>query len=165
LVLLTALTSFLAECIRLLKPGGIFGATTPDKDPAYSMWMPDLRSAFASFPFNAIFPEDFPLQMHDQGHWADAAWVGSHLAEQGLVDVKTQVAKGHFSVRDADDFLETFGGMLAWVRNGWWDEETREAHSLEEVRELTKKHLIEKHAGKGWKVGWSVVCATGRVKK
>ncbi|KEY68599.1 hypothetical protein S7711_05781 [Stachybotrys chartarum IBT 7711] len=155
----------LKEAIRILKPGGIFGATTPVNDPSHSMWQPDLSSAFASFPFEAPFPNPCPAQLHDQGHWSDASWVELHLKEQGFQNVMVTVIRGKFHVEGAEDFMGIFGGMLMWLMNGWWSEELRAEHPVDEVKELTQKYLEEKHGGKGWDLGWSIMYATGEVQK
>ncbi|KAH6696853.1 S-adenosyl-L-methionine-dependent methyltransferase [Plectosphaerella plurivora] len=55
----------LADTKRILKPGGIFGASTPHADSTF--WMPDLRSAFESFPFTTPLPSKVPMQLHSQG--------------------------------------------------------------------------------------------------
>lgn len=129
------------------------------------MWQSDIRSAFASFPFDAPFPANFPSQMHDQGHWADPDWVEKYFREQGFKDVEVRIYRDVYRVDSVDDFFMAFGGMLAWVMNGWWSVETRNAHSLEEVKELTRRYLEDKYGGKEWDIYWSVVCATGRVDK
>ncbi len=157
--------NFYEDCKRILKPGAIIGLTTPHNDPTHAMWQPDLRSAFASFPFEAPFPEVFPTQMHKHGDWANPEWVKEHLVAHGFTDVEVDVCRGIYHVGDVDEFLMVFSGMLGWVMNGWWSEETRKQHPLEEVRELTRKHLEEKYDGKGWNMRWGIVCATGRVLK
>ena len=157
--------NFCAECRLLLKPGGTLGCSMPANEPGHSMWQPDIRSAFASFPFEAPFPEKFPNQMHDHGKWSDAEWVGAHLQERGFTNVSSRIIRDETYMESADMFMMLFGGMLGWIMNGWWSEETREAHPLEEVKELTRKHLEEKYGGKGWTLKWAVLYAVGHVEK
>ncbi|KAF7560930.1 hypothetical protein G7046_g3211 [Stylonectria norvegica] len=153
----------LADCKRILKPNGMFGATTFHANNTF--WIPDVRSAFASFPFPAPFPAQVRMQMHDQGDWTDPEWIATHLRELGLADVEVTVNPGTYRIKNADEFLNSFGMMFAWMMNTWWDEETRKEHPPEEVRELVGKHLVEKYGGEGWDVNWEVICATGRVAK
>ena len=136
--------------------------STPGNDPQHAMWQPDLRAAFASFDFEAKFPDQFPSQMHDQGSWADSIWIKSHLEEQGLTEVESRLVPGEFYVSNADEFVTVFGGMVGWVMNGWWSEEVRQAHPLEEVKRLTRDYLHEAHGGQGWTLKWAIVYSTGR---
>ena len=48
--------------------------------------------------------------------------------------------------------------VRAWAFFSPW---TGERH-LDFVRELTTKHLEEKHGGGGWDIRWAIVVATGR---
>ncbi|KAF5020371.1 hypothetical protein F66182_7599 [Fusarium sp. NRRL 66182] len=152
----------LADCQRILKPGGVFGATTFHKENTF--WCPDVRSAFASFPFEAPFPEEgVKMQMHDQGDWTSPEWVEEHLKEQGFQDVRVTVHDGKYDIKSAEEFVLLFGLMLGWLLNTWWSEEVRRQHSMEEVRELLKRHLEDKYGGKGWEISFKVICMSGRV--
>ncbi|KPM46134.1 hypothetical protein AK830_g442 [Neonectria ditissima] len=153
-----ALTKPLADCKRILKPGGILGATTFHATNTF--WIPDLRSAFASLPFDAPFPAMLGTQTQ---RWADAAWVEEHLRAQGFADVEVTVCKGKYRVGGGDEFVQAFGTMIAWVASAWWSAETLEAHPLVEVGELVRRHLEEKYGGEGWDIDYSVICMTGRV--
>ncbi|KAF4974794.1 hypothetical protein FZEAL_8348 [Fusarium zealandicum] len=129
----------LADCKRILKSGGIFGATTFHK--ANTFWIPDMRSAFKSFPFEAPFPNEVKMQMHDQGDWTTPEWIEEHLKEQGFADVQVKNDSRSYCMKSAEEYVMTFGIMLSWLMNTWWSEETRREHSVEEVRELIRKHL------------------------
>ncbi|CAJ0541541.1 Ff.00g081020.m01.CDS01 [Fusarium sp. VM40] len=119
----------LADCKRILKPGGIFGATTFHKDNTF--WLPDVRSAFESFPFHAPFPE-VKMQMHDQGDWTNPAWIEEHLKEQGFQDVNVTVHSDKYLVKSAEEFVLQFGMMLGWLMKTWWSEEVRNEHGMDE---------------------------------
>ena len=149
----------------MLKPGGVFGATTFPASNAHLFWFPDMRSAFASLPFDAPLPAEMPMQMHDSGRWFDAAWIEAHLRAQGFRDVAVATRPGRYRVESADEFVRCFGLMLPWLLSAWWSEEARRAHPVEEVRALVKKHLEEKHGGEGWEVTWEVIYMTGVVDK
>ena len=55
------------------------------------MWQPDIRAAFASFPFDAPFPDPFPTQMHKQGEWSNPEWIATHMEEFGFENVEVKV--------------------------------------------------------------------------
>jgi ubiquinone/menaquinone biosynthesis C-methylase UbiE len=150
----------LADCKRILKPGGIFGATTFHKDNTF--WLPDVRSAFESFPFPAPFPE-VKMQMHDQGDWTNPTWIEEHLKEQGFQDVNVTVHNDKYLVKSAEEFVLQFGMMLGWLMKTWWSDEVRNEHGMDEVRELLRGHLEEKHKGEGWEIEFKMICMTGRV--
>lgn len=156
--------TLLTDCLRVLKPGGQFGATTWNGSLDYQFWQDDVRTAFKSFPFEAPFAElgKFPMQMHEQGVWTDRDWVEGHLKELGLQDVEVNYIPGVAHMENAEHFVMVCRNMMSWCMSLWWSEETRKAHPLEEVEELTKKHLEEKYGGKGWDLYWRLVCMTGR---
>lgn len=145
----------------MLKPGGVFGTSTPHRDGKF--WMSDLRSAFASFPFEAPIPEAVPMQLHNEGDWTSIEWIEAHLAALGFSDVKVQAATGKHHVKSADDFVATFGTTLSWFLSMWWDEDMRAAHPVEEIKELTKRHLAEKYQGRPWDLEWMLIYSTGRL--
>ncbi|CAM1503114.1 Fc.00g078900.m01.CDS01 [Cosmosporella sp. VM-42] len=153
----------LGDCKRILKPKGIFGATTFHSDNSF--WIPDVRSAFASFPFEAPIPPKIRMQMHDSGDWTDPAWIEKHLKEEGFAEVKVTLNPGTYRMESAEEFVRTFGMMLTWLINTWWSEETREKHPVEEVKELMRKHLEEKYEGEGWEINWLLICMTASVEK
>ncbi|KAM0562378.1 hypothetical protein ACHAPJ_002068 [Fusarium lateritium] len=151
----------LADSKRILKPGGVFGATTFHKENTF--WLPDVRSAFESFPFEAPLPKEMRMQMHDQGDWTSPEWIKEHLKKEGLQDVQVTVDNGIYAIKSAKDYVLQFGMMLGWLMKTWWSEEVRKEHSLEEVQELLRKHLEEKYDGKGWEIQFKVICMTGKV--
>jgi hypothetical protein len=101
--------------------------------------------------------------MHDQGDWANPAWIEEHLKEQGFQDVQVTVDHGKYFLRSAEEYVLQCGMMLGWLMNTWWSEEVRKEHSPEEVKELLRMHLEEKYKGKGWEIEVKVICMTGRV--
>ncbi|KAL7934300.1 S-adenosyl-L-methionine-dependent methyltransferase [Trichoderma chlorosporum] len=152
------------DCMRILKPGGTFGASTWSKRNADIFWIPDMRSAIEALPFDSPFPDPMPMQMHRSGHWDDAAWIEKHLVEElGLTDVSVKETRGTYRFENAADFVACFGMMLPWVMSTFWSEEVRNAHSVDEVRELLRRHLDEKHGGEGWSIEWLVITMKGTV--
>lgn len=154
------------DCIRILKPGGVFGASTWPKATADMFWIPDMRTALESLPFDAPMPDPVPMQIHHSGRWDDAAWVERHLAEDlGLTGVSVRESEGEYRFESADEFMATFHIMVQWLMNTFWSDEVRERHSAEEVKALVKRHLEEKYGGKGWSIRWRVICMTATVAK
>ncbi|VUC20503.1 unnamed protein product [Clonostachys rosea] len=153
-------------CRRILKPGGIFGATTfNDSVEEKRFWQPDMRAAFKSLPFEAPFPDQLPMQTHTSGNWASRDWVEEHLrSQEGFRNVEVRLVPGTYRLQSGDEFVTAFGMMISWVMNSWWSEEQRAAHPLEEVKELVEKYLDEKYGGKGWDIDWEVLCMTAAVE-
>ncbi|UKZ82577.1 hypothetical protein TrVFT333_010369 [Trichoderma virens FT-333] len=154
------------DCIRILKPGGTFGASTWSKKNSEIFWIPDVLSAFESFPFDTPFPDPMPMQMHSSGHWDDAAWIEKHLVEDlGLANVSVTEHRGSYKFENAAEFVLSFGMMLPWVMNTFWSEEVRKEHSVEEVKELLRQHLEEKYGGEGWSTEWLMITMSATVDK
>ena len=153
------------DAIRVLKPGGVFGATTFPQQKEPKFWFADMKTAFSAMPFDAPFPETMPVQMHSSGRWYDPAWIEQHLPELGLEDVKVAVISDSYHVESADEFMDFFALMLPFMLNSYWSEEQRAAHDVGEVKSLIHKHLVEKYDAKGWYVSWDVIYMTGRVCK
>ncbi|GFP57493.1 methyltransferase tpcH [Trichoderma asperellum] len=153
------------DCMRLLKPGGRFGASTWPKSNANMFWIPDMREALQSLPFDAPMPDPLPMQMHKSGHWDDAAWIEGHLKELGLRNVSVKENLGTCKIENATQFIRCFAMMLPWVMNTFWSEEVRNAHPAEEVRELMRQYLEKKYKGEGWSIEWLVITMAGTVEK
>ncbi|CAI6091194.1 unnamed protein product [Clonostachys chloroleuca] len=156
----------LKDCRRILKPGGIFGATTfNDSVEEKRFWQPVLRAAFKTFPFEAPFPDEIPMQTHTSGKWTSRDWVEEHLkSQEGFGNVEVRLVSGTYRLQSGDEFVTAFGMMISWVMNSWWSEEQRAAHPLEEVKELVKKYLDGKHGGKGWDISWENLVMTATVE-
>ncbi|KYK61364.1 hypothetical protein DCS_02506 [Drechmeria coniospora] len=154
----------LADCQRILKQGGVFGATTFPRSNGRRFWFPDMREAFASFSFpGALLPDEMPMQMHDSGRWDDAAWIQTHLAAKGFEEVLVVVSEGSCRVEGADEWMRLFGMMMPFLMRTWWSEETRRAHDLDEVKKLVSRFLKNKYGDEGWEVSWEIISMTGVV--
>ncbi|KFA78693.1 hypothetical protein S40288_01655 [Stachybotrys chartarum IBT 40288] len=75
---------------RILKEGRALSATMLTRDNASMFWIPDIRSAFASMPFETPFPEgDTWLDaMKNWGERDNSEWAAKRLAAEGFKDVK-----------------------------------------------------------------------------
>jgi len=171
-----------ADSIRVLKPGGVLALTTWHEFNAG--WSPDVRSAFASLPFDVpALPFPAPMQMSRDGHWGDVNWVrrmleefdssaGGAAAQQesassagcALEDVRVDVVSAIERVDSAAEFVDRYGMVLALTVNSTWPEDTRAAHPLDEVKHLVCEHLEQKHSGRPWDLTWTAVVATARKK-
>lgn len=152
--------------MRVLKPGGIFGATTfPKESKSHTFWLPDMRAAFKAMPFEAPFPDEMPMQLHNSGVWTDPAWIKTHLTELGLKDVTSEIKRGSYQFKDAEEYVHVCAPMLPFLMSKAWSETQREEHSLEEVKELVLEFLKKKYDGKGWGIEWDVIYSSGRVEK
>lgn len=156
------------DTIRILKPGGIVGFTTFQQGSVHRWWHGELRDAFPTFPFEAPFPDDMPMQLHSSGNWVDRKAVEEHLTanySDELVDVEVKNVVGRYTFQQPEEWLLIFENMVGWLTSGWWSEETRQAHPADEVKELMLKHLTEKYQGKPWEVSWELICATARLRE
>ncbi|EFQ36583.1 methyltransferase domain-containing protein [Colletotrichum graminicola] len=151
------------DVVRILRPGGVFGCVTPHAD--HTSWVVDMRTAFASLPFEAPFPEKNWSQVHKVGRWYDEAWVRTYLLENGFCAVEVRVERGTMPIRNAKHWLDIFGPATAYLLNIEWSEELRAAHGLEEVKALIGQHLEDKYGGKGWEMGYACIVASGVVRK
>ncbi|QLI67743.1 Glandicoline B O-methyltransferase roqN [Metarhizium brunneum] len=155
----------LKDCWRILKDGGVFGATTFPRGNGSKFWIPDMRAAFASLPFDAPFPEELPMQTHDSGRWYDCEWIRRHLEEEGFGDVQVTVTSGRYHVENAAEFVRFFGMMIPFIMNTWWSEELRREHPVDVVRKGVEEFVESRYEGKGWDVEWEIISTTGVVRK
>lgn len=157
------LTGQCTECIRVLQPGGIFGATTFAAANSTQWFVRDLDTAFASLPIQVPRLVSIPMQMHNDGDWTDAKWIELHLTKLGLQDVIARESPGSHRFESAEDWMTTFEGMMNWMMSLKWDEETRKKMPAAEVKAKVLHHLREKYNEGGWDVDWTTIVMTGRV--
>lgn len=153
------------DSMRLLKPGGIFGASTWAAVNSRQWFITDLDTAFASLPFATPPLAPVSMQIHDDGHWTDASWIEQHLRELGLEDVTVEEKPGTYRFKSAEDWMMTFESMMMWMMNAKWDEEAKQKMTAAEVKERVLQHLREKYNGEGWDVAWTTIVMTGSVPR
>ena len=146
------------ETIRILSPGGTLAFTTWTQPLG---WAPDVQRAFASFPFEAPFAAS--PQTTSWGEWSDPTWIRKTLESKGLQDVKVEPYAFLQKVDSAEYFVRNFGMIVNWVMTSCWSDETRNAHSREEVEGLIKTFLEERYGGGSWDLLWVAIVASGRV--
>ncbi|KAK0620148.1 S-adenosyl-L-methionine-dependent methyltransferase [Immersiella caudata] len=150
----------LDETIRILSPGGTLAFTTWTQPLG---WAPDIQRAFASFPFEAPFAAS--TQTTSWGEWSDPNWIRKTLESKGLQDVKAEPYAFLQKVDSAEYFVRNFGMIVNLVMTSCWSEETRNAHSREEVEGLVKAFLEERYRGGSWDLLWVAIVASGRIPK
>lgn len=101
------------------------------------------------------------MQVHNSGSWTDPDWIQSHLTELGIKNAQADIFHGTTHFENAQEFIIGFKVMLGFLMQSYWPEETRNAHTAEEVLPLVEKHLEEKYGGKGWDVQWDIIYMTG----
>lgn len=110
------------------------------------MYIPDLRGAFKALPFDAPFPDPFPMQLHDKGSWTNAGWIETHLSAPpfSLEEVKVEVFQYSMSIEGTEDFIGRFGMMADYVVRTFWTEEQQNKFGSH-VRPTLQKYLDEKY--------------------
>lgn len=99
------------------------------------------------------------------GRWADANWVARNLAdEHGLDDVRVELHARLARYQSGAEFARLFSPFLPIILGGWWPEETRRAHPLDEVLRLVAAFLDEKYEGRPWYSEYYALVASGRKK-
>ncbi|TDZ35634.1 Methyltransferase tpcH [Colletotrichum trifolii] len=152
------------DAIRILKPGGVFGCTTPHSSHTDG-WMTDLKAAFETFPFHAPLSDKERSQITEFGRWYDELWVEEYLKSKGLADVQVGIENGAVEVKNAKHWIEVFGPAVAWIVASEWDEKLKEEHPLSEVHQLLETFLEKKYGGEGWNVKSAIIVGTGTVCK
>lgn len=155
-------TNDVADAVRMLKPGGAFGATTFSAVNGHQWFVPDLDSAFQSLDIGVPSISPVPMQMHNSGTWTDAKWVESQLQKLGLVDVIVKETPGTYHINSAEEWVTAFGGMAKWLMSSNWTEEMNQKVSPEELNDRIREHLEKKYEGKGWDVTWMTIVMTGK---
>lgn len=140
----------------------MFGASTFPASNGGKFWIPDVRSAFATLPFDGSFPDPMPMQVHTSGTWTDADWIRDHLTELGVTDVKAEVQTGTTEVESAEQFIAIFSMMLNFLRRTFWSEEAQKQCSPEQLADHVKKHLEDKYQGKPWNIDCDIIYMTGK---
>jgi hypothetical protein len=142
---------------RILLPGGHFGFTVWHKENA--AWAADMRTAFDSLPFEAPLPDPVPMAIHGKLEWTDPEGVRKELVDHGFVNVKVEVTEQIVRVKDAEDYLKSFGMMKTWMVNTHWSEESKEK-GKDMLDDHILSHLKEKYNGEGWDMTWKAIIAT-----
>ncbi|RYP41251.1 hypothetical protein DL768_010525 [Monosporascus sp. mg162] len=147
----------LRDTMRLLQPGGTFGFTVWHKDN--EGWLPDMRSCFEALPFEAPFPNPFPMAPHGQLQWTEEVGIEKELRDGGFQKIEINTMTHIVHVDNAEHYLKLFDMMKHWVVNTYWSEESKEkANGV--LDEHIVRHLKDKHKNQGWDLTWKMIVAT-----
>ncbi|KAF5542974.1 hypothetical protein FMEXI_7209 [Fusarium mexicanum] len=65
-------TAVLRDTRRILRPGGLVAFSVPHANNGHGGgWVPDLRSALESLPFQTSFPDPMPVALHGKQEWVE----------------------------------------------------------------------------------------------
>jgi SAM-dependent methyltransferase len=147
----------LTDVTRILKPGGILALSTMHRDNV--SWLPDIRSTFATFPFQTVLPDPFPTVINGETAWSDPDSLEQKLLEYGFRDIKVRTVEHIQHIESAEHFFDTFKMMLDWLTQTYWTPEQRDEYQSSLGSRMTE-HLREKYSGEGWDLTWTMILAT-----
>lgn len=104
------------------------------------------------------------MQLTDDGHWDNVDWLRGALADHGLVDVQVDVLATLTPITSPEHFMKTTALMIEYAAKLvlGLNIETDRA-KVEEIKELVKRHLVEKYGEDGkWTLTWVSIIASGR---
>ncbi|KAF5590381.1 s-adenosyl-L-methionine-dependent methyltransferase [Fusarium pseudoanthophilum] len=152
----------LRDTIRILRPGGLVAFSVPHANNGHSGgWVPDLRSALKSLPFQTLFPDPMPVALHGKPEWVEPKGIKAELVGHGFVDVTVETVDLIHPVANAEGFLASFGMMIKWVINTYWTAEQKEQYG-DDFNKILVEHLQIKHGGKGWDLKSTAILVTAR---
>ncbi|KAI0185767.1 S-adenosyl-L-methionine-dependent methyltransferase [Xylaria flabelliformis] len=149
----------LQDAMRILQPGGILAFTVWHKDNLG--WVPDMRSSFATLPFEAPMPSTLPMAPNGASEFIDPDLIPEQLTRYGFENVKVQTVEHIMRIEDAEDYLGSFGMMRDWMLKSYWSEESKEK-AKDILDDHIIRHLTEKHNGQGWDLTWTLIMVTCR---
>ncbi|KAI0466846.1 S-adenosyl-L-methionine-dependent methyltransferase [Xylaria cf. heliscus] len=149
----------LQDIMRILQPGGVLAFTVWHKDNLG--WVPDMRSAFETLPFEAPMPTVLPMAPNGKSELTDPDLVSAQVTRYGFEDVKVQTAEHIMRIESAEDYLRNFEMMRDWMLKSYWSEESREK-AKGVLDEHILRHLTEKYNGQSWDLTWTFILVTCR---
>ncbi|KAI4602444.1 hypothetical protein KJ359_009688 [Pestalotiopsis sp. 9143b] len=152
----------LKDTTRILQPGGVLAFNTMSKDNAG--WVPDVRSAFATLPFDTAMPDPLPMTTNGHAEWADPERIEQKLAEHGFQNIRVETIQHIQHIESAEHFAEIFAMMISWMVDTYWTPEQKEEHQGS-LKKRVEEHLKEKHASKGWDLTWTMILATCQTRQ
>ncbi|KLP05217.1 uncharacterized protein FFB20_09636 [Fusarium fujikuroi] len=152
----------LRDILRILQPGGLVAFSVPLASNGHDGgWVPDLRSALESLPFQTSFPDLMPVALHGKSEWVEPEGIEAELVRHGFVDVKVETVDLIRPVANAESFLASFGMMVKWIINKYWTVEQKEQYE-DDFNKVLVEHLQIKHGGNGWDLKSTAILVTAR---
>ncbi|KAL2674283.1 hypothetical protein Neosp_012734 [[Neocosmospora] mangrovei] len=150
------------DALRILKPGGILAFSVPHVNNGHDGgWIPDVRSALESLPFQTSFPDPMPVALHGKPQWVEPEGIKAELTDHGFVDVKVETMEMIHPVANAENFLTSFSMMIKWVIDTYWTAEQKQQYG-DGFNKTLSEHLESKHGGKGWDLHSTAIVVTAR---
>ncbi|KAF5570988.1 s-adenosyl-L-methionine-dependent methyltransferase [Fusarium phyllophilum] len=152
----------LRDTLHILRPGGLVAFSVPHANNGHDGgWVPDLRSALGSLPFQTSFPDPMLVALHGKPEWVDPEGIEAELVGHGFVDVKIETVDLIHPVANAEGFLASFGMMVRWIINTYWTVEQKEQYE-DGFNRILVEHLKIKYGGKGWDLKSTTILVTAR---
>ncbi|RGP66724.1 s-adenosyl-l-methionine-dependent methyltransferase [Fusarium sporotrichioides] len=124
-------------------------------------WLPDLRSALESLPFQTTLPDSMPVALHGKQQWVEPEGIKSEVVGHGFVDIKVETVDLIHHVANAEGFLASFAMMVKWIMDTYWTVEQKEQYG-NEFNQILVEHLQMKHGGNGWDLRSAAILVTAR---
>ncbi|KAL9030747.1 MAG: hypothetical protein Q9196_001151 [Gyalolechia fulgens] len=113
----------LAECFRILRPGGICAFTTWQQ----AAWIDEFRAAFATLPEPPPFPDDVAIyRSWGKGDWHSVDWIRSHLQQDSpFTDIRVEEVGNDLTWDSPAMVMDTFSVMVPAILKMYWSESDR----------------------------------------
>ncbi|CVK84936.1 uncharacterized protein FMAN_01860 [Fusarium mangiferae] len=152
----------LRDTLRILRPGGLVAFVVPHASNGHDGgWVPDLRSALESLPFQTSFPDPMPVALHGKPEWVEPEGIKTEMVRHGFVDTKVETVDLIHPVANAEGFLASFGMMVKWIINMYWTVEQKDQYE-DGFNKMLVEHLQIKHGGNGWDLKSTVILVTAQ---
>ncbi|TEY85739.1 hypothetical protein BOTCAL_0013g00470 [Botryotinia calthae] len=132
----------LQECVRILRPNGIFASTTWEN----LGWIEVMQDATATISGAPKYPQRAAIMKFlSDGAWEDRSWVIETLEKQGLMEVKAVVHPMLMKWNKVQEFMDsTFPIMMSMFPLNLWTQGDREKYGPLLVPAL-EAFLVEKY--------------------
>ncbi|UZP40217.1 hypothetical protein NXS19_008033 [Fusarium pseudograminearum] len=152
----------LRDTLRILRPGGIVAFSVPHADNGHGGgWLPDLRSALESLPFQTTLPVPMPVALHGKKQWVEPKGITAEMVDLGFVDIKVETVDLIHHTASAEDFVASFAMMIKWIIDTYWTVEQKEQHG-DRFNQMLVQHLQMKHGENGWDLKSVAILVTAR---
>ncbi|KAL9002550.1 MAG: hypothetical protein Q9188_004529 [Gyalolechia gomerana] len=109
----------LAECFRILRPGGTCAFTTWQ----HVAWIDDVRAAFATLPGPPPFPKDLTMyRSWGKGDWHSIDWIRSRLQYFEFTEIQVEEVGKDLVIDSPAMFVDTFSVMVPMMLKKFWSE-------------------------------------------